>query len=252
MFHRWSYMLPISPVFLTSGQDSSSWCQTPRLGYLTWGYNHFLSREDLCPVIPSSEALSRGTGPNLFLFLSNLIPYRTFLQPWFFKVFLPVSTWFLVSVAPCEEFFFFNWRILALGFPSGSAGKEHACQCRRHRDSGSLPGSGGSPVEGNGNPVQDSCLTSKTEEPGGLRAMGPREAPVTGLAAALPALHWRLALCCKQGESAAQTHASLRLRLGSHLQMCFCLRWQVNSALSYPDILISSLKLAGKNFPVWS
>ena len=155
-----------------------------------------------------------------------------------------------MSVAPCEEFFFFfNWRILALGFPSGSAGKEHACQSRRHRDSGSIPGSGGSPVEGNGNPVQDSCLTSMTEEPGGLRTMGPREAPGTGLAAALPALHWHLALCCMQGESATQTHASLLLRLRSHLQMCFCLPWQVNSALSYPDILISSLKLVGKNFP---
>ena len=69
MLNMWSYMLPISPVFLTSGQDSSSWCQTPRLGYRTCGYNHLLSREDLCPVIPSSEALSRGTGPNLFVSL---------------------------------------------------------------------------------------------------------------------------------------------------------------------------------------
>ena len=34
-------------------------------------------------------------------------------------------------------------------------GKESACQCR---DAGSVPGSGGSPGEGNGNSLQYSCL----------------------------------------------------------------------------------------------
>ena len=33
------------------------------------------------------------------------------------------------------------------------------CQCRRHaEDMGSIPGSGRSPEEGNGYPLQDSCL----------------------------------------------------------------------------------------------
>ena len=40
-------------------------------------------------------------------------------------------------------------------FPSGSDGKESAC-CAR--DPGSIPGSGRSPGEGNGNPLQYSCL----------------------------------------------------------------------------------------------
>ena len=40
-------------------------------------------------------------------------------------------------------------------------------------DAGLIPGSGRSPGEGNGNPVQYSCLENPwTEEPGGLQSMG--------------------------------------------------------------------------------
>ena len=42
-----------------------------------------------------------------------------------------------------------------LGFPCGSAGKECACNVG---DLVSIPGSGRSPGEGNGNPLQYSCL----------------------------------------------------------------------------------------------
>ena len=41
------------------------------------------------------------------------------------------------------------------GFPSGSDGKESACNAR---DLGLIPGWGRSPEEGNGNPLQYSCL----------------------------------------------------------------------------------------------
>ena len=41
------------------------------------------------------------------------------------------------------------------GFPAGSNGKEFACNAR---EQGSVPGSGGSPGEGNGSPLQYSCL----------------------------------------------------------------------------------------------
>ena len=41
------------------------------------------------------------------------------------------------------------------GFPGGSDGKESACNAG---DLGSIPGSGRSPGEGNGNPLQYSCL----------------------------------------------------------------------------------------------
>ena len=42
-----------------------------------------------------------------------------------------------------------------LGFPGGSDGKASACNVG---DLGSIPGSGGSPGEGNGYPLQHSCL----------------------------------------------------------------------------------------------
>ena len=42
-----------------------------------------------------------------------------------------------------------------LGFPYGSVGKESACSAG---DLGSIPGSGRSPGEGNGNSLQYSCL----------------------------------------------------------------------------------------------
>ena len=42
-----------------------------------------------------------------------------------------------------------------VGFPAGSDSKESACKAG---DPGSIPGSGRSPGEGNGNPLQHSCL----------------------------------------------------------------------------------------------
>ena len=44
---------------------------------------------------------------------------------------------------------------LYLGFPDGSEGKASACNAG---DLGSIPGSGRSPRERNGNPLQYSCL----------------------------------------------------------------------------------------------
>ena len=52
------------------------------------------------------------------------------------------------------------------GFPGGSNGKESA---RKAGDPGSIPGSGRSPAEGNGNPLQDSCLGNPMDR-GALRA----------------------------------------------------------------------------------
>ena len=46
------------------------------------------------------------------------------------------------------------------GFASGSDDKESAFNAG---DSGSIPGSGGSPGEGNGNPLQYSCLENPME-----------------------------------------------------------------------------------------
>ena len=55
-------------------------------------------------------------------------------------------------------------------FRGGSEGKASACNVG---DLGSIPGSERSPGEGNGNPLQYSCLENPmTEELGGLQSMG--------------------------------------------------------------------------------
>ena len=60
------------------------------------------------------------------------------------------------------------------GFPGGSDGKQSACNVG---DSGLIAGLGRSPGEGNGNPLQYSCLENPwTEEPGELQSMGSQRA----------------------------------------------------------------------------
>ena len=59
-------------------------------------------------------------------------------------------------------FFFFNFLFGCTGslldFPDGSAVKNPPTSARDARDLGSIPGSGRSPGEGHGNPLQSSCL----------------------------------------------------------------------------------------------
>ena len=50
---------------------------------------------------------------------------------------------------------FWGYLVFRRGFPGGSDGKASACNAG---DPGSIPGSGRSPGEGNGNPLQQSCL----------------------------------------------------------------------------------------------
>ena len=49
---------------------------------------------------------------------------------------------------------------ITLGFPDGSDGKESTCNSG---DLGLIPGSETSPGEGNGNPLQYSCLENSTD-----------------------------------------------------------------------------------------
>ena len=49
-------------------------------------------------------------------------------------------------------------------FPGGASGKEPTCQCRRHRDVGSIPGSGISLGGGHGNPLQYSWLENPMDK----------------------------------------------------------------------------------------
>ena len=71
---------------------------------------------------------------------------------------------------------FFNWKTIALqycvGFPGGSDGKASAYNAG---DPGLIPGWGSSPGEGNGTPLQYSCLENPMDG-------GAREAKVHGVA----------------------------------------------------------------------
>ena len=62
----------------------------------------------------------------------------------------------------------FLWQHLVLCFPSGSDGKEFACNAG---DAGFIPGLGRSPEEGNGNPLQYSCLENPMDR-GAWLSMG--------------------------------------------------------------------------------
>ena len=55
------------------------------------------------------------------------------------------------------------------GFPGGSEVKASSWNAG---DQGSIPGSGRSPGEGNGNPLQYSCLENPMEDPGRLQSTG--------------------------------------------------------------------------------
>ena len=58
-------------------------------------------------------------------------------------------------------------------FPGGAVAKNLPADAANTGATGLIPGSGRSPGEGNGNPLQFSCLeNSWMEEPGGLQSMG--------------------------------------------------------------------------------
>ena len=64
----------------------------------------------------------------------------------------------------------YNTVTLSEVFPGGS---DYKASARNAGDQGLIPRSVRSPGEGNGNPLQYSCLENPmTEEPGGLQSMG--------------------------------------------------------------------------------
>ena len=63
--------------------------------------------------------------------------------------------------------------IQLMGFPSSSLVKNLRANAEETRDADSIPGLGRSPREGNGSPLQHSCLGNPMdEEPGGLQSVG--------------------------------------------------------------------------------
>ena len=62
--------------------------------------------------------------------------------------------------------------LLFFCFPGGSAGKESPCSAENAKDAGTIPGLERSPGEGNGNPLQYSCLGNPMDR-GAWRAAVP-------------------------------------------------------------------------------
>ena len=68
---------------------------------------------------------------------------------------------FSILIPVCFKVLLLWASLLVLGFPGGSDGKESACNAG---DSGSIPGLGKSPGEGNDNLLQYSCLENNAEK----------------------------------------------------------------------------------------
>ena len=114
------------------------------------------------------------------------------------------------------------------GFPGGSDGKESACNAR---DPGSIPGPARYPGEGNGNPLQCSCLESP-------RDGGAWWAAVSGVAqgqtlrflfcpcpASLSQLSWGQALGCSshpQSNQRERSQADILTRRFRRLKFIHC------------------------------
>ena len=58
------------------------------------------------------------------------------------------------------------WVLVCLASPDGSAGEELVCNAGDTGNAGSIPGSGGSPGGGNGNPLQNSWLENSMDRGG--------------------------------------------------------------------------------------
>ena len=95
--------------------------------------------------------------------------------------------WTLITCVPCIADRFFS----PGDFPSRSDGKETACNAG---DPGSIPGSGRSPGEGNGDPLQYSCLENPMDRGAGdYSPWGHKESDTTEwltLSLSLPLSHW--------------------------------------------------------------
>ena len=63
-------------------------------------------------------------------------------------------------IARENQWCYYNPLPTSIGFPGGSDGKASACSAG---DLGSIPGLRRSPGEGNGNPLQNSCLENSMD-----------------------------------------------------------------------------------------
>ena len=113
--------------------------------------------------------------------------------------------------------FFRGGVCLARGFPGGSDSKESACNSG---DLGSIPGSGRSPEEGNGNPLWYSCLESSMDRGAytGYSPWGHKELHMTDRLTLFPFS------CLARDQRCPTLPCLLGLRLGLLISICLSLR----------------------------
>ena len=86
-----------------------------------------------------------------------------------------------------------------MGFPGGSGVKKPPASAGDTGDLGSMPGSERPPEEGNGNPLQYSCLGNPLdEEHGGLQSMSHKESDMTEHARACICTHRQIHFTVQQ------------------------------------------------------
>ena len=121
--------------------------------------------------------VSQVNDGGIILETDNMVFLNILVEPSVELVLLVLSFhfWFLAFVCIVTEmnYLIILWcqpQCFCAGFPGDSEGKATACNVG---GPGSIPRSGRSPGEGNGNPLQYPCLENpRTEKPGRLQSMG--------------------------------------------------------------------------------
>ena len=165
-------MLPKANLTSHSRMSGSRWMATP--SGLSRSLTHFLYTSS---VFSCHLFLISYTSVRSLPFLSFIMPILAWNMPLISSVFLKRSLVFpILLFSSCSSHCSlkalsppallwnaaFSWVYLSLsqGFPGDSDGKASAYNVE---DPGSIPGSGRSPGEGNGNPLQYSCLENSMD-----------------------------------------------------------------------------------------
>ena len=107
-------------------------------------------------VTPRTVASQASLSFTIFWSLLKLTP----ILPLCFFLLKQATSFYCILFLPIDYFklpsqLSYEWHYFPFPSPGGSDGKASACNAG---DLGLIPGSGRSPGEGNGNPLQDSCL----------------------------------------------------------------------------------------------
>ena len=131
-----------------------STCGLRRAGLDLWPLFHWA----VCLLILTLSKSAFKLRTLAFCPITHIYLFRGIYFYIFIVIFISAIVWRLTGSYTLSTFS--TLYVTCLGFPGGSDGKESACNAR---DPGSIPGSGRSPGEGNGYPLQNSYLENSTD-----------------------------------------------------------------------------------------